>query len=185
MCRGANPTIPPRWDLSSSTLDPTEAVTRYEWLSDACCCSLVGTVEADSGRVLMVTSEDDDSVCNGEESESAEAPMDPAEDQKDSLDSSRMARRELMRKAAIGASVTGAVWAAPSIDGLSLVPDYAAAATGTGAFTFTVRTTDAENNYYVPTDSAGDVTPPAWVAMAPIGTFEARTIPGTRVSTPA
>ena len=91
--------------------------------------------------------------------DASELPQAGAGNSESSIDADRIARRELMRKAAIGAAVSGAVWAAPSVEGLSLVPDYAAAATGTGAFTFTVRTTDAENNYYVPTNSAGDETP--------------------------
>jgi len=39
-------------------------------------------------------------------------------------------RRNLLRKSVIGAGVAGLVWSAPRIDGLSVRPDYAAAATG-------------------------------------------------------
>lgn len=41
-------------------------------------------------------------------------------------------RREAMKKAAAGATVAGAVWMAPRVEGLSVVPDYASAATLTG-----------------------------------------------------
>lgn len=47
------------------------------------------------------------------------------------------ARRAIIKKAAAGAAVAGAAWMAPRVDGLSLVPDYASAATLTG----TVSTT--------------------------------------------
>lgn len=42
-------------------------------------------------------------------------------------------RRAAMKKAAAAAAVAGAVWSAPRIEGLSLVPDYAAAGTFAGA----------------------------------------------------
>lgn len=74
----------------------------------------------------------------------------------DASDDPRIARREAMRKAAIGAAVTGAVWASPKVEGLSVLPDYAAAATGTGSFTFRTRTADAAPTYY---DSVGDEIP--------------------------
>lgn len=41
-------------------------------------------------------------------------------------------RREAIKKAAVGATVAGAVWMAPRVEGLSVVPDYASAATLTG-----------------------------------------------------
>jgi hypothetical protein len=51
----------------------------------------------------------------------------------DEQDLTGIDRRNLMRKAALGAAVTGAVWAAPKIEGLSLRPDYASAgSTGGG-----------------------------------------------------
>lgn len=71
-------------------------------------------------------------------------------------DAERLKRREAMRRAAAGAAVAGAAWAAPKVEGLSVLPDYAAAATGTGSFTFTTRTADAAPTYY---DSVGDDVP--------------------------
>lgn len=44
-------------------------------------------------------------------------------------------RRSAMKKAAAAAAAAGAVWSAPRIDGLSLVPDYAAAGTYSGSVT--------------------------------------------------
>lgn len=72
------------------------------------------------------------------------------------IDDARIARRDAMRKAAAGAAAAGAVWAAPKVEGLTLVPDYAAAATGTGSYTFTTRTADGAPTYY---DSVGDEVP--------------------------
>lgn len=43
-------------------------------------------------------------------------------------DTDRSSRRDLLRKGAVAAGVTAATWAAPSIQGLSLRQDYAAAA---------------------------------------------------------
>ncbi|MFN8038102.1 MAG: hypothetical protein U0Q07_02730 [Acidimicrobiales bacterium] len=49
-------------------------------------------------------------------------------------------RRKLLTRGALAAGVAGAVWAAPKVEGLSLRPDYAAAATNNpnqpGAFVF-------------------------------------------------
>lgn len=48
-------------------------------------------------------------------------------------------RRNLLKKAAAGAAAGGAAWVAPRVEGLSLVPDYAAAGTATtGVITFTL-----------------------------------------------
>jgi hypothetical protein len=47
-------------------------------------------------------------------------------------------RRNALKKAAVGAGVAGAVWVAPKIDGLSIVPDYASAGTGHITVTFTL-----------------------------------------------
>lgn len=44
-----------------------------------------------------------------------------------------VARRSAMKKAAAGAAAAGALWAAPRVEGLSLVPDFAEAATFTGS----------------------------------------------------
>ncbi len=84
--------------------------------------------------------------------EDGESETDANED----VDEARSSRRDAMRKAAMGAAVTGAVWASPKIDGLSIVPDYAGAGTGTGSFTFTTRTADAAPTYY---DDVGDEVP--------------------------
>lgn len=43
----------------------------------------------------------------------------------------RIDRRSAMKKAVIGAGAAGIVWSAPRIEGLSLRPTYAAAASGT------------------------------------------------------
>lgn len=46
-------------------------------------------------------------------------------------------RRAALRKAALGSAAAAAVWVAPKVEGLSLVPDYAAAGTATtGLITF-------------------------------------------------
>lgn len=50
-------------------------------------------------------------------------------------------RREALKKAAVAAGAAGVVWAAPVIEGLSVRPDFAAAASqggGGGLFTFDV-----------------------------------------------
>jgi hypothetical protein len=64
----------------------------------------------------------------------------------------RIARREAIKKAAAGAAVAGAVWTAPRVEGLSLVPDYAAAGTATAVIekTFQIGTADFGNcpGYY-------------------------------------
>jgi len=43
---------------------------------------------------------------------------------------SGLGRRDVLKRGAIGAGVMGVVWASPVIEGLSLRPDYAAAASG-------------------------------------------------------
>jgi hypothetical protein len=57
-------------------------------------------------------------------------------------DVSRLDRRDLLKKGAVGVGVVGVVWAAPHIQRLSLRPDYASAASVTkpctGDFTFDV-----------------------------------------------
>lgn len=45
----------------------------------------------------------------------------------------RLNRRAALQKAAAAAAVSGAVWSAPKVSGLSVIPDYAAAATGLAA----------------------------------------------------
>ena len=54
------------------------------------------------------------------------------EDETPSADGGMVARRDAIKKAAAGAAVAGAAWAAPRVEGLSVVPDFAAAATLAG-----------------------------------------------------
>jgi hypothetical protein len=51
---------------------------------------------------------------------------------------SRMDRRALLKRAAVGGGVAAAVWAAPRVEGMKLVPDYAAAGTNGAPVTTTV-----------------------------------------------
>lgn len=46
-------------------------------------------------------------------------------------DSSSTSRRDALKKAALGGAAAAAVWSAPKIEGLSVVPDYASAGTNT------------------------------------------------------
>ncbi len=49
-------------------------------------------------------------------------------------------RRDAIKKAAVAGAATAAVWAAPKVEGLSVVPDYAAAGTTTtGVITFRIN----------------------------------------------
>ena len=66
-------------------------------------------------------------------------------DTQDGIDR-RMDRRTALRKAATGAAVAGVAWSAPSVKGLTLVPDYASAGTVTG-LTRTFRILGVERNY--------------------------------------
>ena len=50
--------------------------------------------------------------------------------QESSEDDRRLSRRRAIQKAAAAAAASGAVWMAPKVEGLSVVPDYAAALTG-------------------------------------------------------
>jgi hypothetical protein len=59
------------------------------------------------------------------------------------LDPKVVSRRDALKKAAIGAGIAGAVWSAPRIEGLSLVPDYAAAGTIPPGSTITIKVTAA------------------------------------------
>ncbi len=49
----------------------------------------------------------------------------------------RIQRREALKKAAAGAAISGAVWAGPKVEGLSLVPDYASAGTAAAGTSYT------------------------------------------------
>lgn len=75
----------------------------------------------------------------------------------------RTARREALKKAAAGAAVAGAVWTAPAVRGLTPLPDYAAAGTGTATRVFLIRTADWGNSncpgYYCTGDNSGDEVP--------------------------
>lgn len=74
-----------------------------------------------------------------------------APDESPEADDPRIARRDALKKAAVGTAVAGAVWVAPRVDGLSLVPDYASAGTAsTGNIKFVIEATDSydNNNYY-------------------------------------
>jgi hypothetical protein len=64
------------------------------------------------------------------------------------VDPRALSRRAALRKAAVGLGVAGAVWQAPRIEGLSLVPDYASAGTVTGTFMVTVMQIDCGNNIF-------------------------------------
>lgn len=57
----------------------------------------------------------------------ADAAPDAARDA-DAADS-RTSRRDALKKAAAGGAIAGALWVAPKVEGLSLVPEYASAGT--------------------------------------------------------
>lgn len=61
-------------------------------------------------------------------------------------DAATIDRRAALKKAAIGAGVAVGAWTAPRIEGLSLVPDYAEAATIMGTFMITVTQIDCSPN---------------------------------------
>ncbi|MCO5311826.1 MAG: hypothetical protein M9952_02690 [Microthrixaceae bacterium] len=70
-------------------------------------------------------------------------------------DDLRVARRDALKKAAAGAAVGGVVWAAPRVEGLSLVPNYASAGTATaGPITFVIESTSRSDGggYYADSD---------------------------------
>lgn len=71
-------------------------------------------------------------------------------------DATRVARREALKKAAVGAATVGAVWAGPRIEGLSLVPDYAAAGTAHGITkVFTISNASSDGPASVDNDNGG------------------------------
>lgn len=81
------------------------------------------------------------------------------------VDEARISRRSALRKAAAGAAVAGAVWAAPRVEGLSIVPDYAAAASGSvGALTLNLDARDGcdANAYNSFADQIGVSPSPGW-----------------------
>ena len=80
-------------------------------------------------------------------------------DPADSIESSagsNSTRRDLIKKAAVGSGVVAAVWVAPRVDGLSLRPDYAAAGTASGTFTFVRNGVQGNQAYSVPTPSGNE-----------------------------
>ncbi|MBI2704887.1 MAG: hypothetical protein HYX32_06310 [Actinobacteria bacterium] len=56
------------------------------------------------------------------------APSEDAGNEDPSTEHTGVDRRDLLRKTVVGAGVAGLVWSAPRIEGLSVRPDYAAAA---------------------------------------------------------
>lgn len=74
--------------------------------------------------------------------------MTESDDGNETTDPARVARRDALRKAAVAAGAAGAVWAAPKVEGLSLAPSYAAAATATAPHEviITIGTSGDENN---------------------------------------
>ena len=77
--------------------------------------------------------------------------MTEAEEGVESADESgierRMARREALKRAAAGGAVGGAVWVAPKVEGLSLVPNYAAAGTGAATARFSIQATSRGSDW--------------------------------------
>ncbi len=93
-------------------------------------------------------------------------------------DAGRIARREALKKAAAGGVVAGAMWMAPRVEGLSLVPDYASAGTATGLTkVFTIDTGGSDGPASINSDNGGALTgcdnglPPIygndWAAVSP------------------
>jgi hypothetical protein len=93
---------------------------------------------------------------DGEEVGSADADISPSEPE---LDPKVVSRRDALKKAAIGAGIAGAVWSAPRIEGLSLVPDYAAAGTIPGGSTIQIKATSAACSPLSTTNCWGNCVP--------------------------
>lgn len=58
-------------------------------------------------------------------------------------------RRTAVKKAIAAAGVAGAVWVAPRVEGLSIIPDFASAATLTSNITVTVVSPNSNNFSYI------------------------------------
>lgn len=91
----------------------------------------------------------------------------------------RIARRAALKKAAVAAAAAGAVWAAPAVEGLSIVPSYAAAATapaGSPTTIITIGSAGSEKNV-----GSGCNPGSHWWAMTQLLTspFPIRNHPGT------
>jgi hypothetical protein len=64
-------------------------------------------------------------------------------------DARSISRRVALKKAATAASVAGVAWAAPSVKGLSIIPDYSAAALSSiHGYTVTVKFGDTNGSTY-------------------------------------
>lgn len=108
----------------------------------------------------------------------------------ETADDARVARRDALKKAAAGAAAAGAVWVGPKVDGLSLVPDYAAAGTAAAGTskTFTIDAGLSDGPGSVNNDNGGSGTgcdggaPPIygndWAAVSPASN------PGVTVTSP-
>lgn len=69
------------------------------------------------------------------------------ESQVDSSAGELTSRRELMKKAAVGATAAGIIWSAPKVEGFSLRPNYAAAGSNVGAGGVTLAFAAARFNF--------------------------------------
>ena len=66
-------------------------------------------------------------------------------------------RRNALRKAAVASGVAAAAWVAPRVDGLSVRPDYAAAGTARGTWSFSRNNPfPGTVNYNIPTPSGNE-----------------------------
>ena len=82
-------------------------------------------------------------------------------------DARSISRRVALKKAATAASVAGVAWAAPSVKGLSIIPDYSAAAlSAIHGYTVQIKFGDANgstypgtNNYFAYKASPNTTTP--------------------------
>lgn len=98
----------------------------------------------------------------------------------DVADDGLSSRRSAIKKAAAGAAVVGAAWAAPKVEGLSVVPDYAAAATLPGGVGVTLPSIDVKIPFFGSTDYWNDPSsnPRSVSANVPGGGSVTVTLPG-------